>query len=45
VPAAKSSESPGKNGVTTSPVSAKMMAKRIIEEIMGQARMNLFVRR
>jgi hypothetical protein len=28
-PAAKSSESPGRNGVTTSPVSAKTMAKRI----------------
>ena len=26
-PAAKCSESPGRNGVTTNPVSAKMMAK------------------
>ena len=29
VPAANSSESPGRNGVTTSPVSQKMIAKRI----------------
>jgi len=28
-PTAKRRESPGKNGVTTSPVSAKMIAKRI----------------
>jgi hypothetical protein len=28
-PAAKSSESPGRNGVTTKPVSAKMIANRI----------------
>ena len=28
-PAANSIESPGKNGVTTSPVSQKMMANRI----------------
>jgi hypothetical protein len=28
-PATKRSESPGRNGVTTKPVSLKMMAKRI----------------
>ena len=28
-PTANSSESPGRNGVTTKPVSAKMMAKSI----------------
>ena len=28
-PAANSSESPGRNGVTTKPVSAKMMTNRI----------------
>jgi hypothetical protein len=29
VPAAKRSESPGRNGVTTRPVSQKMIRKRI----------------
>ncbi len=29
VPATNSSESPGRNGVTTSPVSQKMIANRI----------------